>query len=452
MGVALSALQRPLRSFRPTRVLAEVGTSLVVAQLVMAVTGLLSARWMGPSGKGLVAAASTWGQLLGWFVGLGLGFAIQVRIAEERDKNKHSAMASALGNGLLYSACVGTFTGVIGFFVLSRALAHLGPEASSVVALSVLPIPFSLLASVLAFLQLGLGRHRIYALLTIAGPISALVLLLMATAARGTPSAVTVVSCNLIGSLVALLVAARQLPWRSVRIDLHVLRHDIHFGAKTWLTSVMGLASLRLDLLILTIFVSASDIGLYSAANNVMFPITALPAAIGMLVAPRAARLRTHVDALASIGAIWNSTRGALLVALAGGAALAVTAPLIVPLLLGDAYLPAVQLIWILIAGYVARAVVGVIVTGANGMRQPRAGYISEGVGLIVTLLLLPVLLSRWGITGAAAASTIAYLASGIAAAWWLVKARRRAAEPTAGSSVGLQPRDPSDLRPHFGR
>src|SRR5665647_3840525 len=99
----------------PTRVVGGVGASLVAAQVVMAITGLLSARWLGPSGKGLVAAASTWGQLLGWFIGLGLGFAIQVRIAEEPDARKHLIMSTALGNGLLYAACVGTSAGFIGF-------------------------------------------------------------------------------------------------------------------------------------------------------------------------------------------------------------------------------------------------------------------------------------------------------------------------------------------------
>jgi len=241
----------------PTRVVGGVGAGLVAAQVIMAITGLLSARWLGPSGKGLVAAASTWGQLLGWFVGLGLGFAIQVRIAEEPDTNKHSAMSTALGNALLYVACVGMSTGFIGFLLLSRALSHLGPDVRSVIALTVLPTPLGLLASFLASPQLGRGRHRIYALLTIAGPISTLVLLLVVTLARGNPSPVIVVSCYLIGALVALLFAARQLPWMSIRIDLHMLSHDIRFGAKTWLTSVMGLASLRLDLLVLTVFVSA---------------------------------------------------------------------------------------------------------------------------------------------------------------------------------------------------
>jgi O-antigen/teichoic acid export membrane protein len=399
----------------------------MAAQIIMAITGLLSSRWLGPSGKGLVAAASSWGQLLGWFVGLGLGFAIQIRIAEESEARKHSATSTALGNGLLYSCFVGTAAGFIGFLLLSRTLAHLGPEASSVVALTVLPIPLGLVASVLAFLQLGLGRHRTYALLTIAGPISALVLLLMVTAVSGNSSPVVVVSCNLAGALVALLFAARQLPWGSVRIDLHMLWDDLRFGAKTWLTSVIGLANLRLDLLVLTVFVSAGEIGLYSAANNVMMPIIALPAAISVLAAPRAARLRTHVDPLTSINAIWNSTRDALMWALAGGAMLAIAAPVIVPLLLGSAYRPAVQLIWILIVGYVARAVVAVIVAGANGMRLPGAGYLSEGVGLTMTLALLPILLPRWGISGAAITSALAYLASGIAAVWWLVKLRREA-------------------------
>jgi O-antigen/teichoic acid export membrane protein len=427
---------RRILQIGPTRVLAGMGSSLMVAQVVMAITGILSARWLGPSGKGLVAAASTWGQLLGWFVGLGLGFAIQVRIAEKSDEEKHPAISSALGNGLLYAACVGTCAGVVGFVLLTRALAHLGPDTSSVVALTVLPIPLGLLASILASLQLGLGRHRVYALLTIAGPISTLAILLIVTGVSGPPSPVTVVLCYLIGGLVAAAFAARQLPWMSARIDLRMLLQDIRFGAKTWLTSVMGLVSLRLDLLILTVFVSAGDIGLYSAANNIMMPITALPYAIALLAAPRAARLGTQVHATASISAIWKSTRDATLLALAGGVALAAAAPVIVPLLLGNAYRPAIPLIWILIAGYVARAVVSVIVSGANGMRRPRAGYLSEGIGLMVTLILLPILLPRWGITGAAAVSTAAYIASGIAAVCWLAKLRQQETAKASDESI----------------
>src|SRR5665811_932617 len=67
---------------RPSRSVTGISASLLASQLVSAATGIMSARWLGPSGKGLVAAATTWGQLLGWIAGLGVAVAIQVRVAE----------------------------------------------------------------------------------------------------------------------------------------------------------------------------------------------------------------------------------------------------------------------------------------------------------------------------------------------------------------------------------
>lgn len=429
----------------PGRAVAGVSASLITSQAIMAVTGILSARWLGPSGKGLVAAATTWGQLLGWLAGLGVAVAIQVRVAETPAESKFSATSTALGNGLVYSGAIGTSIGLASFIPLAHSLAHLGPESTAVVALAVLPLPLSIFAPVLGSLQLALGRNRIYSMSSVLGPLTTLALVLAAMAV-GELSPIVLIGCYLVGSVVTLLASAQQLPWRSIHINLTILWQDIRFGFRISLSGVMGLANLRLDVLVMTIFLTTRDIGLYSAANNIMLPIASIPAAIAVITTSRAARLQAEGGSQVAAAAVWSSSRHAFLLSLAGGVVLAVAAPFVVPVLLGEAYRPAIPIIWILITGNIARSVMGVVIAGANGMRRPMAGYVSEGIGLAVTLILLPVLLPRWGITGAATTSVVSYWLASAASLWWLLLARRSRITPAGRAGHHLRDNTTEDI------
>jgi O-antigen/teichoic acid export membrane protein len=411
-------------SGNPTRALVGMSGGLVTSQIILAITGILSARWLGPSGKGLVTGASTWGQLLGWLAGLGVALAIQVRVAETPAGSRVAAASTALGNGLLYSAVIGTGVGLAAFIPLARSMAHLGTESSSVVALAILPLALSVLAPFLANVQLALGRNRIYAVSMVLGSMTTLALVLVAEAARAL-SPVVLIGFYLIGGVTGILVSAQQLPWRSININLSTLWKDIRLGARFSLSGIMGLANFRLDVLVMTIFLTSRDIGLYGTANNVMLPITSIPAAIALMTTSQAARLQADGGTRAAASATWRSSRQAFVIALVGGAALAVAAPVIVPALVGNAYRPSIPIVWILISGYIARAVIGVVQAGANGMRRPRVGYLGEGVGLAATVVLLPLLLPRWGITGAAITSSISYCLTAATVTVWLLLARR---------------------------
>jgi O-antigen/teichoic acid export membrane protein len=380
---------------------------------------------------------------LGWLAGLGVAIAIQVRIAETPAESKFAATTTGLGNGLLYSGVVGTGVGVAAFVPLALSLAHLGPESTVVVALAVLPLPLAVLAPVLANVQLALGRNRIYATFTVLGPTLTLVLVLAAMAI-GELSPIALIGCYLAGSMASLLVLTRELPWRSIRANSAILWKDVVFGAKISISSVMGLANLRLDVLVMTIFLTSRDIGLYSTANNVMLPVSSIAAAIAVITTSRAARHQAEGGPLVAAATIWGSARQAFVLSVAGGAALAVVAPIVVPALLGEAYRPSVPIIWILIAGYIARSVMGVVIAGANGMRRPKAGYASEGIGLAATLVLLPMLLPRFGIAGAATTSSVSYCLAAAASLWWLLRVRQSKITPTGHEDhhVGGVPTD----------
>jgi O-antigen/teichoic acid export membrane protein len=277
------------------------------------------------------------------------------------------------------------------------------------------------------------------------GSMTTLALVLVA-AATSALSPVALISFYLIGSVAALLASAQQLPWRSINTNLRMLWKDIRLGARFSLSAIMGLANFRLDVLVMTIFLTSRDIGLYSTANNVMLPVTSIPAAIALMTTSKAARQHAEGGMRAAAAATWRNTRQAFVLALVGGAALAVAAPIIVPALLGDAYRPSIPIIWILITGYIARAVIGVIQAGANGMRRPRAGYVSEGAGLAATAMLLPLLLPRWGITGAAITSSISYCLTAAAIMLWLLLARRGTITPAAAHPRQIHDETPEHI------
>jgi O-antigen/teichoic acid export membrane protein len=409
----------------PSRAIAGVSASLTTSQVITAVTAILSARWLGPSGKGLVAGATTWSQLLAFLAGMAVAVAVQVRVAEAPADTKFAAVRTALGNGLLYSAVVGTSVGLASFYPLAKAMAHLGPESTGVVAIAVLPLPLSVLAPFLANVQLALGKNRIYSISLLLGPMTTFALV-VAAAAASKLSPFVLMGCYLVGGIASLVASAQSLPWRSLQTNLSILLIDIRLGVKLSLSAFMGLANARLDVLVMTIFLGSRDIGLYTAANSAMLPIVSIPAAIAVMTTSSVARLQAEDGTEGAVEAIWRSSRQSLALSLVGGGVLAVAAPVLIPALVGNAYRPSIPIIWILIAGYVARSVMAVVVAGANGMRRPRVGYGSEGIGLVVTVALLPLLLPRWGITGAAVTSSVSYCLSAAISIRWLFRARRR--------------------------
>jgi O-antigen/teichoic acid export membrane protein len=103
-----------------------------------------------------------------------------------------------------------------------------------------------------------------------------------------------------------------------------------------------------------------------------------------------------------------------LLVSVIGGVALAVSAPFVIPFLFGESFKPAVVLIWILIPGFVGRALTAIIANAATAMRFPRVGNAAELAAVVVTLVLLAALLPSFAAKGAAIASTAAYLTSAL--------------------------------------
>lgn len=414
---------------------------MLLAHGATAVGGIVTARALGPDGKGVVAAVLAWPQLFGWLLLIGLGAATSLRVAERHDE----ALPDALGNALVYCLTVGLVGVGVGLTLLPAALDHLGPSAAAAARLALVAIPISMLGEVLMGINLALGRTKRYNTARIGGGVTILVLSIALVAiGRATPE--TVVGAALIGGLFTIGLAGGGLPWRSLRVALGRLRSDLAYGAKVFLTSLLGLVNLRLDILLMTVFLGASEIGWYTIAVGVMLPITVVTTAASSLIMPAIGRRRSSPGGSGSVDValIRRTALRYSLLTLAMAVGVAALVPWGLPLVFGQPFAPAVALAWILLPGFVAQGYAYIVNAGMVGMRKPWVGNVSQGCGVIFTAAMLPILLPRYGATGAAITSSVAYTASACMAIWALGRVGRNPPPPAVAPDAISVP-DASD-------
>ncbi|MDQ6946300.1 MAG: oligosaccharide flippase family protein [Actinomycetota bacterium] len=407
--------------------LATLSLGIGIAQVLMALGGVVTAHALGPDGKGVVTAVTTWGQILGWLFLVGLDTTSSVRVAASGGR----ATSTVISNAVLYTLTVGSVAACASALVLSALLARLGVDARLAAAIGMATIPVEILASVLQSVNVARGKTRQFNIARVTGPCVLVTALLLMWGLIGlTPLRVVVATLG--GSVATLLVAGTTLPWRQLKPELRALRSDLHFGFRLLPSGLLGLANARLDLLLMSLAISASQIGMYSVANNAYMPAGLFGAAIAVLITPAVASIMpANTDAgfsaaQSQVRRILRYSRMNLAVTGAVSVVLAALAPVLLPLVFGPAFGPAVLLLWVLIPGNLAKSYAATVAAGANGMRKAWVGNTTEVCGFVATIVLLPALLWRYGVLGAAVASTCSYVASAVAATVSLAIVRRR--------------------------
>lgn len=409
---ALQLLRRVIRS----RV-AQTSGALLVSQIVLGVGGVVAARALGPAGRGVATGIVSWVVTVPAFAMLGMNTALGVRVAQ-----KVADLGTASASALAFLGIVGSPVALVAALFVPPVIGGLGQHAAAVARWAV-PIGVLLVMSceLLMAITVALRRYRVFNGSRILTPLVTLVIIaVFAATGRLTPTIVVV--ATLAGTAACLIWLGTSIPWRRGRFHRAEFSADLRFGATSAISGWANLVNARLDLLLMSAFVAASQLGYYGAANNVMLPVLTIPSAAATVLVPRVAALLGKSDldrdevTLLQVKLISEVARRYILVSLIGGAALAIAAPFIIPLLLGDSFKPAVVLVWILIPGFVGRAATAIIANGAAAMRYPRVGNVAEVVAVVVTLILLAVLLPSFAAKGAAIASTAAYLTSAVVA------------------------------------
>jgi O-antigen/teichoic acid export membrane protein len=371
---------------------------------------LITARYLGPAGRGQLALVMSIATVTSTLAGLSLDQAT-VNMGSVHP----GARAALATNALLFSALLGL--GAAGLLALLTLIAPAitGHLPAALMWLTVASIPFLVARPYLGALVEADYRFTVSNASRLIAPLSAIVVNLL-LAAMG---ALTVISASVTwvaGQLLGLVLIMLFLWLRSTgfgRADVDLARRTFRFGVKAHVGRALNAANYRLDQWLLGVLATRRELGLYSVAVACSEVLFLLPTTLAKVQRPDLARA-TRAVAARKAAAVF---RAAVVLMIPAAAALVIAAPVLSAALFGPSFNGAIDDLRILAAGAFGVTAVKLLGDALTAQRRPLLSSVAVGFGCVFTVALDLVLIPRLAGLGAAIASTIAYSAGGLMAA-----------------------------------
>ena len=390
---------------------------------------LLLARVLGPRDRGIIAFVTVTALVTSQLANLGVTEATSVM----------AARSPSLRPVLLANVTLVTLAGAAAVGVCIAALLDLlpgvRPAGTGGVMLLILVAATTGAASAAAgyaFLQ-GTSRFGPYARVQASSAwvyAAALAVLQLTVGLTVVRAAVVWTLAQGLSGLVLLVAAASEVG--VARPDFGVLRKSVHFGVRAWIGSLSHLLNARTDQIITGIISTEATLGIYAVAVNSgeLLYYLASAAATALLPAVVASDPTIRVERTLRV------YRALALLTLIGMVAAAALGPVMLPLVFGPRYRPAVGPFLILVPSAIGYATMGLFSRAALGSLAPVRASLGPLAALVIQTALDLILIPRSGASGAAIAATAGLFVGGAVSvslyrshssfAWRLLLPRRR--------------------------
>lgn len=391
--------ETPFGGFR--RRTLETFASLVLATLVSAAYAILTARALGPGGKGVVTVLLLLPAVASILLAGTLELANAYFGASQPDTRRR-----LLGNSLVVSALGGSAAFALVLFIGAVATRFGGTWLELVLAAATIPLISA--TRLVAVLILSTGRTGTYNLLTPLGQVLLLALTAAAFVVWGS-SPLAVVAANGVAQGFAFVVALGVVRIAPGRPSGELLRQCVRYGVFGFSANLVHFLNLRLDFFLLSVIRSPAAVGVYSVAVTMAELLGRIPAAASTILLPRVAS-----GAPGGVAFTTRVARIVLLASIAGGLVLAAVGSFLITLFFGDDFSGAYTPLLLLLPGTVALALANVLTSDLAGRGAPAILLYGSLIGLALTVVLDLLLIPAYGASGAALASTISYVVATI--------------------------------------
>jgi O-antigen/teichoic acid export membrane protein len=381
----------------------DVSTTLLTRILILVgnfIVSIITARILGPEGKGLFAAITVIPGLVLAFSDFGIGHSAAYMVGRKTHRNEEVA-SSLLVLWILTSLFAVAVTAIL-------YAVQFGSEYWMLLVLMLLVIPCDLgMRYMKGYLQ---GKERIgimnsVDLYRVALNII-LVLLLVGVFRTGVMG---MLLTTLIMALVICMVCVISVS-RDVKLKIRFLKQlsfEMFVKGIAFAAAILMLQlNLRIDLVMLESMTTIYEVGIYSLGTNVAELIWQIPTAVGMVLFARSANSKTVEEAVQRTAKMIRLIVPVLLVA---GTIFWGIMPVFVHIVYGAEYLPSVEVIRLLLPGVICMVIVKILHSDISGRGKPLYTVMLVILPLIINLAANWLLIPSYGAAGAAVSSTISY-------------------------------------------
>ena len=224
------------------------------------------------------------------------------------------------------------------------------------------------------------------------------------TAAVGVYVATTVLMV-----ILSLVLTGQEVPL-TLTFDRALTKETFRFGLKSYVQNLVGSLNYRLDVYLLALFLAPEQVAFYGVATSLAEVAWYIPNSVGVVLFPRLSN--APIEQIHQITA--KVCRNTLAVTVPIVGAMLAVSWLLVPLIYGPAYRATVPPLLVLLPGVLSMCLYKVLTRNFTSRNRQQVSIMASSVALTLNLSLDWKLIPRWGVVGAATASTLGYTAAGM--------------------------------------
>lgn len=381
-----------------------VASNVALASINL-VTGIMTARLLGVTGRGQLAAIQTLPTALAGICMLGMPEAL-VFFSAKRPSESGQFIRGAVSVAFVASVA----TAAAAYFALPYFLAAQSPGVVRLGQLYLLICPLFALVWLPFHVMRGLGRFMAWNAFRIMPSALWLVILLavpLATAATpGNLSVAYLVMTAFAGFPIWTVV--RRAVGPLARGGAAIPRSLLRFGLPSTAATLPQTLSLRLGQIVMAATVAPRQLGLYVAALGTSTAVMPILQALGLVLFPRLA----GADDDKRVPIFRSTARRTALVTLATVGLVGALQPIAIVTLFGPSFSGAVAAAIILTGATGVAGFCFVLEAGFRGLDAQKLNVVAEFVGLgVIGVTMLP-LIRAYGVEGAAVSSLLGYSAT----------------------------------------